>query len=128
MHAHVSIRVRCLLCVAAKAGVHFVACEGELRFGPGETWQSIEVTLAPSPVWTPALEFNIHLHSARGGSIGLSLHFCKVWVLHDGNFPAPHITPASSRLELLVESFRYLATNEIVRSGSIKILLIDQLP
>lgn len=108
--------------------MHFVACEGELHFSPGDTWRSIEVTLLPSEAWTPALEFNIHLHSARHSSIGLSLHFCKVWVLHGGNFPAPHITPASSRLDLLIECFRYLATNEIVRRGSVKILLIDQLP
>ena len=48
-------------CAAAKAGVHFVACEGELHFSPGDTWRSIEVTLLPSEAWTPALEFNIHL-------------------------------------------------------------------
>ena len=99
-----------------------------MYFEAGETERTVEVPICHTPEWNPTLEFSMHLSRAHGASLGLNLHQCRVWIIDNDTFPSSRCTEESSRLTLLIEYFRHAACSPVVFEGSLKTLVIDQLP
>ena len=112
---------------SAVDGRRYHSVSGEVEFRPDETLVSIEVPVLQSAGWEPALEFTMYLSSAKGALLG-RLQTCRVWIIDTSRFPSSRIGKESSRFELLYEFFKHLAQDPFIRSGSLKMLAIDQLP
>ena len=96
----------------------------------GEYIRTISLRIKPADTWQPPLDFAVRLESpSPEASINHAsqLDRARVWILHAGRYPTDKIDASSSRAELLKEFCRKCLANDIVRRGTIKTLLVDQL-
>ena len=71
---------------SARGGEEYARTIGSVMFSEGEYIQKIRVQVASSKIWRPTLYFMIRLNAA--GSSGGAFKECRVWILHQGAFPA----------------------------------------
>lgn len=115
---------------SASAGVQFESAKGTVVFNVGEYIKSISVRLHRSEVWQAPLDFAVRLEkSSPDAAINATSHLdrARVWILHVGRYPTDRIDAKSSRIELLREFCRKCLSNDVVRVGTLKTLLVDQL-
>ena len=95
---------------------------------------TVFVPVMPSEIWSATLDFSMQLgldDSAARGPVRLTsthLHRCRCWIIHSGPFPSSAANQHSHRGQLLLEYWRTCWSNDVVRRGTIKTLIIDQLP
>ena len=113
---------------SATAGVHFGQSAGTLTFNPGEVMKTLSIKILRSKVWNPTLEFACELlDPSSGAQLSPHLNHCRVWIIHHGSYPSESIDNNSTRMRLLYEFYRRCLHNKVVRVGTIKTLIIDQL-
>eukprot|EP00439_Symbiodinium_sp_Y106_P027438 s439_g3.t1 len=73
---------------SAKAGKQYHKASGQVEFKDREYRQSIQIQTVSSPLWSPTLEFKIHLANPTGCSVGMHLSSCRVKVIDADPFPS----------------------------------------
>ncbi|CAE7776225.1 SLC8A1, partial [Symbiodinium necroappetens] len=73
---------------SAKAGKQYHTASGQVEFKDREYRQSIQIQTVSSPLWSPTLEFKIHLANPTGCSVGMHLSSCRVKVIDADPFPS----------------------------------------
>eukprot|EP00928_Gymnodinium_smaydae_P016356 TRINITY_DN1611_c0_g2_i1.p1 TRINITY_DN1611_c0_g2~~TRINITY_DN1611_c0_g2_i1.p1 ORF type:complete len:1123 (-),score=239.49 TRINITY_DN1611_c0_g2_i1:90-3059(-) len=121
----------------AKAGTTYITTSGTLAFSPGECAKQITVPLIDNDRWDTTLEFSVELldEGLNGGVLGRYLSQTRVKVSDEDAFPTNRYKAqieAKRTKEihnhLLVEYWKLnFFGNPVVRSGSIKTVLVDLL-
>eukprot|EP00931_Biecheleriopsis_adriatica_P112033 TRINITY_DN8654_c0_g1_i1.p1 TRINITY_DN8654_c0_g1~~TRINITY_DN8654_c0_g1_i1.p1 ORF type:complete len:885 (-),score=160.59 TRINITY_DN8654_c0_g1_i1:39-2330(-) len=130
----------------AHAGVSFVHRSGVLEFLPGEKAKEIEVKLIQNVYWNATQEFRLLLSDPEGVELSRSLKVARCKIVDDDTFPNNKYekqlkqTPTDTELPSTVGYSKGQASpwgvirqyikvnfrNPVVRCGSIKLLLKDQ--
>ena len=120
---------------SAVGGTNYEDVEVEVVFEPKQMISTVEVTVHPSPIWSPALEFSAQISKASDHARLTTTHLrrCRCWIIHSGMFPSSGSTTSktfglSTSRRLMVDFIRTCWSNDVVRKGTIKTLVIDQLP
>lgn len=113
---------------SAKAGRDFVHTRSTLHFGTGVALRTIRVQVLSNPIWTPSLEFALQLAGPTNHvRLGMHLHRARLWVINMNRFPSSRVHLNSSREFRALEFYRLVYNNPIVRVGTIKWAIIDQM-
>lgn len=113
----------------------FVYSEGSVVFDPGESLKQITLPVMDDEIFDTTLEFQVKLKNPQGADLGQYLDSCFVTVIDDDAFPTNKYRedlqgqncdeiPAVS---LMTEYFRMNYSEPIVRQGTLKSLMVDQL-
>jgi len=122
---------------SAKPGKTYHHTEGTLVFQPGESIQKFQVPLIDDDEWNTTLEFEAQLlgHSAINCRLDMYLNTAIVKVIDNDTFPTNKYSEQIKERKwkkipgpgLLREYFKLNRSNPVVRSGTIKMILVDQL-
>eukprot|EP00930_Biecheleria_cincta_P096259 TRINITY_DN88131_c0_g1_i1.p1 TRINITY_DN88131_c0_g1~~TRINITY_DN88131_c0_g1_i1.p1 ORF type:complete len:879 (+),score=147.93 TRINITY_DN88131_c0_g1_i1:104-2740(+) len=120
----------------AKAGHNYMHTEGNLVFEPGERDKSIGVDLIKTKGWTGAMEFVVELLAVEltGATLGRYLYKARVKIIDSTCFPTnKYMQPifegrldSVPKLPLLIEYWKFNWLNPVVRRGTWKMMLVEQ--
>jgi len=134
---------------SAHPGEQYVGREGVLEFGPGEAEKEISIELLADDCWHATQEFSVELSEACGAMLSKHLKSVRVKILDVDVFPSSryakeiigpgpqsnHELPQNFGTDpgqanhwlVMMEYFKFNFRNPVVRRGSIKCLIADQI-
>jgi len=122
---------------SAKAGCRYIAASGKLVYEKGETHKVISVHIVQDDNWDATLEFGVvlKLEGIQGANLGRYLWNSRVLIIDNDVFPTNRFETEirAEKVEeinqprLLWEYFRMNFKNKVVRRGTIKCLVVDQI-
>jgi len=121
----------------AIAGSSYYATQGTIVFEPEETEKLIQIPLLYNQLWETTREFHLELSkdSVVGATLGKYLWTARVKVIDVNVFPSDaHSTEIKenrlkdvSMFGLFGSYFRLNLNNDVIKRGSLKIIILDQL-
>jgi len=121
----------------AKAGKSYVHTSGTVIFEPDENEQEIRVPLVDNDVWDTTLEFLVELQTENlvNAVLGRYLWQSRIKIIDNDAFPSNKFRDQIfarnldevPKMSLMLEYFKLNWGNRVVRKGSIKVALVDQL-
>lgn len=121
---------------SALDGSQYEASAGQLIFDPGESVKEIRIRILSDDVWHTTLEFIIELlpQGCQNCMVDTYLYTAKVKVIDDDCFPTNRFAKQIRAREyhkirgagLVVEYFKLNFMDPVVRKGTIKMLMVDQ--
>lgn len=122
---------------AAKGMVHYIPCEQEVHFRPGQAEASITIQVIPDPTWQPHLEFQVQLAEPSHCTLGLYLNNCRVKIIDNDVFPTNAYRfavkkgaagiQAMSKTNLTMDFFALVWCVRGARWRTVLMILLDQL-
>lgn len=120
---------------SAKAGQKYVHTTGTVEFAPNETSKQIRIPLLQDEAWEATHEFQLVLSEPQGMILPKYLRECRVKVIDDDTFPTNKYMDLLqnqkcfeiSHFPLMIEYFKMNLRDNVVKKGSLKVIICDQL-
>jgi len=120
----------------AVKGVNYVEASGLLIFEPGERSKSIRIELIDDSAWGGVLEFSVNLEEKDLSNAVLSEHIssARIQRIDDDTFPTNRFkeqilsrkVDEINSVSLFIEYFKLCLSDPVIRSGTIKTIIIGQ--